>query len=82
MLIALFDGPPGVALVRAAAAYQDLRDGRLVRLFDTVITAPGAYYLATPAEAVPSPARDAFATWLIDEAATYRVAALGAGITS
>lgn len=67
-LNALVDGVPGVAMARRGTAALDLRNGRLVRLFDTAVPTSGAYYVATPTERTPTPATLAFRDWLMDEA--------------
>jgi LysR family glycine cleavage system transcriptional activator len=71
-LNALVDGVPGVAMMRDSIVALDVRNGALVRLFDTTVATNGAFYIATPTERTPSPAMIAFRDWVIDEAQRYQ----------
>ena len=55
----------GVALARNVLAEKDIDEGRLVRLFDVKVPAPGAYYALFKQGSRVRPEIDAFITWLI-----------------
>lgn len=58
----------GVALARGLLAQADLRSGRLIRLFDTEIPSPSAYFLVRPGSSRPADAAvDAFGAWVAEE---------------
>jgi len=57
----------GVALVDTVLAQEDLSSGRLVRLFETSVTANGRYYVVCALERVEMPKIRAFVTWLFEE---------------
>jgi LysR family transcriptional regulator, glycine cleavage system transcriptional activator len=59
----------GVALARSLFAADDLRAGRLVRLFDVTIDDAWSYYLLWPASSTLSGLARAFRDWLRDELA-------------
>ncbi len=70
MLMAAASGQ-GVALARHTLAVDDLANGRLLRLFTTIIESPLAYYfLSRPADE-EQPAVVSFRDWLFQEAASY-----------
>ena len=66
-LQAAVDGQ-GVALGRLVLAADDLRSGRLVRLFDVVLQNDYSYWLVYPAAALDRPNVVAFRTWLLSQA--------------
>lgn len=69
VLQAAIDGH-GVALARSAMAHDDLRAGRLVRLFPGVhCKSPLAYYVVYRPECAALPKLAAFRDWLLAEAA-------------
>ena len=57
----------GVALGRSALAHDDLKAGRLVRLFDISLPCRAAYYLVYPEHTASRPKIQAFRQWLLDE---------------
>ncbi|HYD81147.1 MAG TPA: transcriptional regulator GcvA [Paucimonas sp.] len=63
---AALDGE-GIALVRHSLVARDVRDGRLVRLFDTVLDCEYAYYFVCLPSALQKPSVQVFRTWLIAE---------------
>jgi LysR family glycine cleavage system transcriptional activator len=54
----------GVALARGLLALDDLRSGRLVRLFDVSVADRYSYYLVRPLRAAPNPVLGDFQNWL------------------
>lgn len=68
MLRALQSVDEAVALTRARLVEAELADGRLVRLFDFSVPAPGDYYLVRRRSRPPSRALTVFRDWLIEEA--------------
>ena len=68
MLSAIVGGTKGVALMSSALVEKELGDGRLVRLFETVVPVQYPYYLVYPEGRSLSPAMGAFRTWLLEEA--------------
>ena len=64
VLDAATDGQ-GVAVGDNLLAYEELRDGRLVKPFAETCRS-GTYFLVRPAAAEPSPALAAFETWLLE----------------
>ncbi len=62
----------GVALARSALVADDLRAGKLVRLFDLGFADHFAYYLYMPAYKAEMPKVAAFRDWLLAEADAYR----------
>lgn len=69
VLQAAVDGQ-GIALARSAMAHDDLRAGRLVRLFPHIACpSPLAYYVVHRPECATLPRLEAFRDWLLDEAA-------------
>lgn len=79
-LAALSEGVDGVMLARGASVHDDVREGRLSRLFDVHIPAQGAFYLSTRPDVPPTPALEAFRDWLLAEAELYRTMAFGGGV--
>lgn len=65
MLQAAVDGR-GIALARSSIAEADLRTGKLVRLFNVAVPAPGASYLVWPKGKL-SPNAALFRDWLLEE---------------
>jgi LysR family glycine cleavage system transcriptional activator len=65
---AAIDGQ-GVALARSSLLGNDLRNGVLVRLFDTVLPLPKKYFLVYPPRLADSPKLAPFRQWLFDEVA-------------
>jgi LysR family glycine cleavage system transcriptional activator len=63
---AAFEGL-GVALGRRAHVWDDIRSGRLVRLFDLEVAAPDSYYFVYPPDQAERPAITAFRKWLVAE---------------
>jgi len=57
----------GIALTRSAMAADDLRAGRLVRLFPTSIPAVFSYFAVCPKGNFSNPRIAAFTEWLIRE---------------
>lgn len=55
----------GVALARGLVVLDDLRAGRLVRLFKVSVPDRYAYYLVQPVTSFPNPALAAFESWLV-----------------
>jgi LysR family glycine cleavage system transcriptional activator len=68
----------GIALARHSLVAGDLRERRLVRLFDVAVPSPHAYYLVHPKRLDGTPKLAAFRDWLGEEIAAFRSAA-GAG---
>ncbi|MDD9878286.1 MAG: transcriptional regulator GcvA [Magnetovibrio sp.] len=66
-LQAAMDGQ-GVALARSAHVGDDLKAGRLVRLFDVDCPSSVSYYLVCPEAAADKPKVAAFRDWLLAEA--------------
>ena len=64
-------GGAGAALIPDYLIRDELRDGRLVRLWETSVETPGAYYLVYPAEKLEKSAFRKFRTWLLSEAAAF-----------
>lgn len=60
----------GVGLVRSVAAYEDIRSGRLVRLFPELpgLPSPASYWLLTPTNKRPSSDLLTFIDWIRSEA--------------
>ena len=56
----------GIALARSSIAAADLRGGKLVRLFNLAVPAPGASYLVWPKGKL-SPNAILFRDWLLEE---------------
>jgi LysR family glycine cleavage system transcriptional activator len=65
---AAIDGQ-GIALARSSLLGNDVRNGVLVRLFDTVVPLPKKYFLVYPARLADSPKLAPFRQWLFDEVA-------------
>ena len=57
----------GVALTWAALADDDLRAGRLVRLFDRAVEGSMAYFVLATPSAAKKPKVIAFRDWLVEE---------------
>ncbi|WOB74774.1 LysR substrate-binding domain-containing protein [Achromobacter xylosoxidans] len=72
VLQAAADGA-GVALGRLLLAADDLRAGRLVQLFDTVLANDYSYWLVYPRAALQRPQAMAFRNWLLQEAQQARL---------
>lgn len=66
----------GVLLVHDLLAYDDLRSGRLRKLFDITLPSNRAYYLVSPKSRTRVPHVDAFRTWLKRELAAVNWKAL------
>jgi LysR family transcriptional regulator, glycine cleavage system transcriptional activator len=62
----------GVALAQAPLVEDDLRRGRLVRLFDIELDGDYSYWVVSPVGAAENPAITAFRDWLLDETETSR----------
>lgn len=58
----------GVALAAETFIEEDLRNGRLVRLFDQRLRSPYRFHLLRPPEAEARPAVHAFCAWIMREA--------------
>ncbi len=71
-LQAAMDGQ-GVALARSAHVGDDLKAGRLVKLFDVSYPSSVAYYLVCPSATKDAPKIAAFRGWLVAESATAQV---------
>jgi LysR family glycine cleavage system transcriptional activator len=54
----------GALLIHGLLAYDDLRSGRLVKLFDITLPSRRSYYFVTPKRRNPSPHVEAFHDWL------------------
>lgn len=67
MIVAAVIAGLGCALLPAYLVEEELRSGRLVRLFDRPMTSENAYYLVRP-EGKTHPAADLFQDWLLAEA--------------
>jgi LysR family transcriptional regulator, glycine cleavage system transcriptional activator len=63
---AALDGE-GIALVRHSLVARDVREGRLVRLFDAALDCEFSYYFVCLPASLQKPAIQAFRTWLFDE---------------
>lgn len=63
---AALDGE-GIALVRHSLVVRDVQEGRLVRLFDTVLDCEYSYYFVCLPGALQKPVVQAFRNWLFDE---------------
>ena len=57
----------GALLIHDLLAYDDLRSGRLVKLFDIALPSQRGYYFVTPKRRTPSPHVEAFRNWLKHE---------------
>jgi LysR family glycine cleavage system transcriptional activator len=68
LIDAAIDGQ-GIALARTALAAADLINGRLVRLFQTVLPLRNTYWIVCPKAASALPKIIAFRDWLLAEAA-------------
>jgi LysR family glycine cleavage system transcriptional activator len=66
MVAAALDGQ-GVALVRSALVLDDLRSGRLVRLFATQLPAQFSYYMVWPRHPTNLPLTLIFRDWVVRE---------------
>lgn len=55
----------GVALGHSSLVAKPLREGRLVRLFETALDTNEIYHLVRPAEGTENPAADALLHWLL-----------------
>lgn len=64
----------GIALVRSAAAWDDLQSGRLVRLFQVTCQFRHADYLICRRDRADHPPLRALRHWLVDEAARSQAA--------
>ena len=62
----------GVALARRALVENDLRSGRLIRLWDSAVAHDLAYYLVYPERNLRRPATAAFRQWLMEEAGVFQ----------
>ncbi len=69
MLLQAAAAGQGIALARAALAEDDLRSGRLVRLFDVAIPDEYAYFVVWRPGGPRQNAVDAFRRWLVAEVA-------------
>ena len=58
----------GVALTQEAMVVDELKAGRLVRLFDVAIPGPHGHWILTLPESADLPAIRRFRSWLIDQA--------------
>ncbi|MCY1505916.1 Glycine cleavage system transcriptional activator [compost metagenome] len=58
----------GVALGRLTLASDDLRKGRLMRLFDLALPNDYSYWIVYPSAAAQRPDLAAFRGWLLEEA--------------
>ncbi len=63
----------GVALARSAHVGDDLKAGRLVRLFDVEYPSSVSYYLVCPNSRADNPRVAAFRAWLLAEAAQAQI---------
>lgn len=70
MLLQAAAAGEGVALGRGMLAVDDLRSGRLVRLFDLAVRDAYGYHFVRPAGGAASPAVTAFGKWLRNEMET------------
>jgi LysR family glycine cleavage system transcriptional activator len=62
----------GLALVPRMLVERELADGRLVQVLPQAFLSDRRYHLLLPEHQPPTPALEAFAAWLVDEAALYR----------
>lgn len=58
----------GVLLAGGVLVTEDLRTGRLLRLFDTAVSTPLRYYLVRSRRRRVTPALERFSEWLLEEA--------------
>jgi LysR family glycine cleavage system transcriptional activator len=61
-------GGQGVSLGSNSLTSDDLKAGRLVRLFDVALPVNFAYYLTYPEETAESPKIIAFRDWILSQA--------------
>jgi len=61
----------GVALTWAALADDDLRAGRLVRLFDRALEGSMSYFVLSTQAAARKPKVVAFRDWLVEEGRSF-----------
>src|SRR3546814_5693522 len=61
----------GVALTWAALADEDLRAGRLVRLFDRALEGSMSYFAVSTPAAARKPKVIAFRDWLVEEGRSF-----------
>src|SRR3546814_20557298 len=61
----------GVALTWAALVEEDLRAGRLVRLFDRAMEGPMSYFAVYTPAAARKPKVTAFRDWLVEEGRAF-----------
>ena len=66
-LQAAYEGQ-GIALVRSSHVWEDLKQGRFLRLFDICCPFSRAYHLVARPERAERPAVAAFRAWLMDQA--------------
>lgn len=66
-LQAAYEGQ-GIALGRTALVWDDLKQGRFVRLFDVICPFDMSYYFVCPHDRTDRPAVKAFREWLLAEA--------------
>jgi len=62
----------GVALVRHVVVLQEVAEGRLLRLFDTLAPSPDAYYLVSPPGAAARAPVQAFRAWMLGEVTRFQ----------
>ncbi|WP_267401377.1 transcriptional regulator GcvA [Pseudomonas sp. GM_Psu_2] len=69
----------GVALARSSLVQHQLASGRLIAPLANDIVTQEAFYLVYSAHSLMNPAAAAFATWIAQEALTFRDELLGSG---
>ena len=62
----------GVALVRHVVVLQEVAEGRLLCLFDTLAPSPDAYYLVSPPGAAARAPVQAFRAWMLGEVTRFQ----------
>lgn len=63
----------GFAVAVKDFVLDDIREGRLIAPFDTVLSTPYSYWLVYPPRKSANPAVQVFQAWILDEARTYRL---------
>lgn len=63
----------GVAIAVKDFILDDIREGRLVAPYDTVLSTPYSYWLVFPPRKTANPAVQVFQAWILEEARAYRL---------
>jgi LysR family glycine cleavage system transcriptional activator len=71
MLIRAAANGDGIALARHVIVMQEIASGELVRLFDTAVKCPYAYYFVCTPQAMLRPEVGAFRNWLFAQVAQF-----------